>query len=308
MRAIVYEKYGSPEVLQMKEIPKPTPRDNEVLVKILATTAHRGDTIMRSLKLPGPRWQRFFFRLYLGIRKPKRSILGMEIAGEIEEVGKDVTRFKQGDQVYASTFEANFGGYAEYKTLPENGIITLKPTNMTFEEAAAVPNGATTALGLLRKANIQPGQKILIYGASGSVGTYAVQLAKALGGRVTGVCSTSNLQLVQSLGAEKVIDYTQEDFTQQGETYDVIFDAVGKFPPAQAKTALKIPGTYLNVVADSTQESTEILLYLKELIEVGKLKAVIDRTYPLEEIVEAHRYVDQGHKKGNVAITVHKST
>ena len=308
MKAFVYTEYGSPDVLRLAELPKPAPRANEVLAKVRATTVTIGDTIMRSLNIPVSGWQKVMARLYLGWRTPRRSILGMELAGDIEAVGSNVTRFRPGQAVFASTFAVNFGGYAEYKCLPENGVLALKPANLSYEEAAAAPGAGMTALHCLHKGKLQPGQKLLVYGASGAVGTNAVQLAsRHFGADVTGVCSTTNLELVKSLGANRVVDYTRQDFTQSGETYDVLFDAVGKLTPAQGKKALKPGGVYLNVHSDSDGGNTRAnLLALKEIIEAGQLKPAIDRVYPFEQLVEAHRYVEQGHKKGNVGVILQR--
>lgn len=309
MKAVICTKYGPPEVLQIKEVEKPIPKPNELLVKIFATTVHIGNTKIRRLE-PGMGKVKDFFikpimRFIVGFTGPRRKILGMEFSGEVEAVGKDVTRFKVGDPVFAST-EFRFGTYAQYLCIDENGVVAIKPTNMTHEDAAPVSNGGITALIHLRKANIREGQKVLIYGASGSVGTYAIQIAKNYGAEVTAVCSTSNLEMVKSLGADKVIDYTKKDFTQSGVTYDVIYDAVGKIEPSKRKISLSKTGRYLSVFSASgnIKLNTEDLYHLKELCESGKLKTVIDRVYPLEEIVEAHRYVDKGHKKGNVVIKI----
>jgi NADPH:quinone reductase-like Zn-dependent oxidoreductase len=312
VKAVVCTGYGPPDVLRLQQVEKPVPKDHEVLIKVHATTVHRGDVRIRSFDVP--RGQRFMARLVLGFTRPKNPILGMELAGEVESVGKDVTLFKPGDEVFGFT-GWGLGAYAEYacvrekprRSVTKDGMLATKPANMSFEEAAAgVATGAATALRILRKANIQRGQKVLIYGASGSVGTYAVQLAKAFGADVTGVCSTANLEMVRSLGADRVIDYTQHDFTEGDEVYDVVFDAVGKLSSSRAKRPLRKTGAYLNVNRDSGSGggSPEDLVFLKGLIESGEIRAVIDRRYPLEEIVDAHRYVEKGHKKGHVVVTV----
>ena len=323
MRAIIYSTYGPPEVLQCREIEKPVPGDNEVLIRVYAAALTATDVIFRKGKP-------FISRTAIGLLKPKYLIPGDALAGEIEAAGKDVKSFKKGDQVYGST-NASFGAHAEYKCLSEQGAVAIKPANMNFEEAAAVCDGALTALPFLRDhANIQSGQTVLINGAAGSIGSFAVQIARYFGAEVTGICSTSNIEMVKSLGADAVIDYTREDFTQSGQSYDIIFDCVGKLSFSRCRPALKQEGIYLSTVIStgimlqmlrtsmtgskkakiaftglrSAAEKTKDLIFLRELIEAGKVRSVIDRSYPMEQIAEAHRYVEKGHKRGNVSITI----
>ena len=330
MKAVIWTKYGPPDVLQLREVEKPTPKENEVLIRIHATTVTAGDCELRSLKLPV--YFSLPMRMYVGLRKPTRvTIPGMELAGEIEAAGKDVTRFKEGDQVFGTT-GFGMGAYAEYVCLPEGadeteGVLVKKAGNMSYEEAAAVPVGGLEALHFLRKGNLQEGQKILIIGAGGSIGTVAVQLAKYYGAEVTAVDSTGKLDMLRSIGADRVIDYTQEDFAQSGESYDVIFDVAGKSSLSGSLRSLKQNGRCLlanpglsqmargrwtsvisgkKVIFGATSHKTEDLVTLRELIEAGKIKPVIDRCYPLEQVVEAQRYVETGQKKGNVVIQIIK--
>jgi NADPH:quinone reductase-like Zn-dependent oxidoreductase len=326
MKAIVWTKYGPPDVLQLQEVEKPTPKDDEVLIKIHAATVTAGDCEARNLKFP--LGLSLPMRLYVGIRKPTRiTILGQELSGEIEAAGRDVRLFKEGDQIFAGT-GFGMGAYAEYKSLPVNAddaVIAIKPANMSYEEAAAVPTGGLEALHFLRKGDVRSGQKVLINGAGGSIGTFGVQLANYFGAEVTAVDSTAKLDMLRSIGADQVIDYTREDFTKSGETYDVIFDVVGKSPFSGSIKSLKQNGRYLianprlsllfrglwtsmtsskKVILGAANQKAEDLIFLRELIEAGKIKSVIGRRYPLEEIVEAHRYVESGQKKGNLVITV----
>jgi NADPH:quinone reductase-like Zn-dependent oxidoreductase len=327
MKAMVWTEYGPPDVLQLKEVEKPTPKDNEVLIRIYATTVTAGDCEQRGLKLP--LWHALPMRAYVGLKVPKRiTILGMELAGEIESVGKDVKRFRSGDRIFAATGFVGMGACAEYICLPEEpdgGALAAKPANMTFEEAAAVPVGGLEALCFLRQGNVQGGQKVLINGAGGTIGTFAVQLAKYFGADVTGVDSTEKLDMLRSNGADQVIDYMQDDFTQSGEAYDFILDVVGKASFSRCTRSLKQNGRYLianpapsqvvrgrwtsmtsskKVIFGAAYPKIEDLVFLKELIEAGKIKTVIDRRYPLEQAAEAHRYVETGRKMGHVIITV----
>ena len=325
MKAIVCTRYGPPDVLELQEIAKPTPRDNEVLIRIYATTVTAADCELRGLKFP--LLLQLVLRIGFGFRGPRRRVLGQELSGEIEAAGKDVKRFKKGDQVVGWS-GLRLGAYAEYTCLPEDVVLAIKPSNMTYEEAAPIPVGGLEAVYFIRRGNIQSGQKVLIYGAGGSIGTFAVQLARYLGADVTAVDSTGKLDMLLSIGAEQVIDYTHEDFTKSGETYDVIFDVVGKSSFSGCMKILKENGFYLlgnprmsqrirarwasmrsskkviPYAARAASESTEDFKFLKRLIEAGKIRSVIDRCYPLEQTAEAHRYVDTGHKKGNVVITV----
>ncbi|MFX0107965.1 MAG: NAD(P)-dependent alcohol dehydrogenase [Candidatus Hodarchaeota archaeon] len=297
MKAVVVAKYGPPEGLQVRDIKKPIPAANEILVRIRATTVTFGDAMLRRMKFPARLVLGFFMG---GLRRGK--VLGHEFAGVVEVVGDEVTLFKEGDQVFGSAGMKG-GTHAEYISLPEDAMVTIKPDSMSFEEAAAVPIGGNTALHILRMGDIQTGQEVLIYGASGSVGTYALQLAKYWGAITTGVSSSANLELLRSLGADKVIDYRKEDITMLDETYDLVFDAVRKLSSSKVKNILKEDGIFISS-RTSTKEVTENLIFLRSLIEEGKLKPVIDRTFPFEEIIEAHRYVDTGRKKGNVVIRI----
>jgi NADPH:quinone reductase-like Zn-dependent oxidoreductase len=325
MKAIVWTKYGSPEGLRLRDVPKPTPKDNEVLIRIHATTVTAGDCEIRSMKLPLA--FKVPLRIILGLRKPRNIILGQELAGEIEEIGKDVTLFRTGDRVFAWA-GIRLGGYAEYACLPGKGVMALIPSNMTYAEAATLPVGGLEAANFIRKGDIRRGEKLLINGAGGSIGTYAIQIAKYLGADVTAVDSTEKLDMLRSIGADHVVDYTREDFTRRGKTYDVIFDVVGKGSFSRGLKALRPNGRYLlgnfrpfhrirarlvsggsnkQVISSASKSASETagdINYLKELIEAGKIRPVIDRCYPLEQTAEAHRYVEAGHKKGNLVIMV----
>jgi NADPH:quinone reductase-like Zn-dependent oxidoreductase len=338
MKAVVYYEFGPPEVLHLKEIDKPVPKDNELLIKVFATPVNFGDTLVRNFKEISPRkfhmpflfW--LFGKMYFGFKKPKKTVLGSEFVGEVHGIGKAVKKFKTGDQVFGYLGPA-MGAYAEYFCMPENGVVDLKPNNMTFEEAASVPYGAIMALNLVRKLNIQNGQKLLINGASGGIGIFIVQLARHFGAEVTGVCSNARMELVRTLGADKVIDYAKDDFTKNGETYDYIFDILGKSSFSKCKSSLKRSGRYIlvsfkmkqiwqmlwtnllgvlpynkktkKVVCAMLNEKPEDLIFIKRLIESGKIRTIIDKSFPLEQAAQAHRYAGEGQKKGSVVITVH---
>jgi NADPH:quinone reductase-like Zn-dependent oxidoreductase len=330
MKAIVYSKYGSPDVLHLTDIEKPIPKDKEILIRVHATSVNFGDMMARNYKAISPRQFNMPFLIWLmakisfGLNQPKITILGNEFAGEVEAVGSNVKKFMPGDQVFGYSGE-RMGAYAEYLCLPENGILAIKPTNMTFEEVAGVPYGALMTLSLFRRANIQPGQKVLINGASGGIGSAAVQIARSMGAEVTGVCSTSKVEFVKSLGVARVIDYTKEDFSQNGETYDLIFDILGRSSISRCKNSLKPNGIHLfasfkmkqlfqmlwtsrsggkKVICALGPGSVDDLNSIKEMIEEGKIKPFIDKCYPMEHTAEAHSYVEHGHKKGNVVILV----
>ena len=331
MKAIVRTEYGTPDVLQLKEVEKPTPKDNEILIRVHATSVNFGDLMARNFKAISPRKfnMPFFFwlpaKIAFGLGKPIITVLGSELAGEIEAVGKDVTKFKAGDQVFAY-LGMNMGANAEYVCIPESGSVALKPSKLSYEEAATLPYGAIMATSLLGKANLQRGQKVLINGASGGIGSMAVQLAKYYGAEVTGVCGTPRLEFVRSIGADKVIDYTRKDFTQNGETYDLIFDILGRSSFSRVKRSLKPDGIYLlssfkmkalldmlwtsltgskqKVICAFANETPESLAFVKKLVEEGKVRAIVDKSFPMEQAAEAHRYVEQGRKQGNVVIAI----
>ena len=325
MKAVVLTKFGSPDMLQVRDVAKPNPGDRDVLVRVRATTASAGDCELRSLRIP--LLYRLAFRIYLGIRRPNPVILGQEIAGEIEGIGKSVTRFKPGDQVFGWT-GFRLGGYAQYASLPETSVMAIKPSNISYEEAAPLAVGGLEAVHFLRRDTVQSGQKVLIVGAGGSIGTFGVQIAKYFGADVTAVDKGEKLEMLRSIGADHVIDYTKEDFTQDGETFDVIFDVPGKAPFSRSARRLTPHGTYLMgnprlsqrlrgrwvatrstkkvipYAARTAREYADDLAFIRELVQTGKVRTVIDRSYPLERMAEAHRYVDTGQKQGNVVITV----
>jgi 2-desacetyl-2-hydroxyethyl bacteriochlorophyllide A dehydrogenase len=321
MKAAVCTSYGKPEVLQLKEVEKPTPKEDQILLKIHSSSVTSGDARVR-------RADPYVIRLIFGFKRPRKSVLGVVVAGEVESVGSKVSKFKAGDKVFGTT-GMSFGAHAQYQCISENGTLALIPENISYEEAAAIPFGGTASLHFLRKGNVKAGEKILIYGASGALGTMAVQLAKDMGAEVTAVCSGKNTEMVNELGADKVIDYTKEDFTKNGETYDVIFDTIGKSSFSAGMKSLKKKGVMLlasagmglmlrgavtsilgskKVISGVIKESAEDMQFFKKLIEAGKLKAVVDKVYALEEITMAHAHVDKGHKKGNVIINMNHAS